>query len=210
MRGQGREERRSLRRVVAQRDDLLALVDHEHRHRIRGRQPAERVHRPGTGGDDHDRTAAALQRGRHPGPHQRRLAAARGPDHHQHAHGRQPSQAGLDLAVPAEEAVGVADVVGHQTQVRTDGSGLGQGCSDHQRGVLAQDRLLQGHQLRTGIDAQLGGEHPPGLVQGSQGLALAAGLVLRQGQQRPPPLPQRRLGRPGLRLGQDLPMVTRP
>ncbi len=52
-------------------------------------------------------------------------------------------------------------------------------------------------------------EHLAGLAQGAQGVTLPPGLILGQGQQRPPPLPQRRLGRAGLSFGQDLAMAAR-
>ena len=130
-------------RVVAQRDRLLALVDHQDRHRTRRRQRGERVHRTGTRGDHHDTTAVALQRGSHPGSHQRRLAAARGSDHREHADRRQPAETRLDLAVAPEEAVGVVDVVGHQAQVGAGRARLRQRRRGDQRRVLAQDRLFQ-------------------------------------------------------------------
>ena len=52
-------------------------------------------------------------------------------------------------------------------------------------------------------------ERRAGLMQGAQRVTLPADLVLGQRQQRPPPLPQRGLGRPGLSLGEHLPMVPR-
>ena len=90
-------------------------------------------------------TTAALQRGRDPGPHQRRLPAcptARPPPASPRP---QPSQAGLDLTVPAEEARRCR----RRRRAPAHGTGqtalgLGQGRGDHQRGVVTQDRLLQG------------------------------------------------------------------
>ena len=208
MRGQRVEEPRLCRPVVAQGDRLLTLVDDEHRWRARRRHRGQRVHRPGTGGDHHDPAAVPLQRGRHPGPHQRRFAAARRSHHRQHADLSQPGQAGVDLSLPTEEAVGVADVVGHQTQVGTGGPGIGQGGGRNEGRVLAQDRLLQGDQVRPGIDTQLGRQDRAGLVQGAQSLTLPADPVLRQREQGPAALAQRSLGRPGLRLGQHLPVAA--
>ncbi len=46
-------------------------------------------------------------------------------------------------------------------------------------------------QVRPGIDAQLGGQRSARLAQRAQRLALTAGLVLGQGEQRPAPLAQR-------------------
>ena len=60
-------------------------------------------------------------------------------------------------AVPAEERLGVADVVGHQPHVRARRARLGRAVSD-QRRVLAQDRLLQRHQVGARVDAQLLGQ----------------------------------------------------
>ena len=150
-----------------------------------------------------------MQRGRHAGSNERRLPAARGSDHHQHANRGQPSQTRLDLAFAPEETIRVGDVVGHQAQVGADLRRFGQGRSGYQRGVLAKDRLLQRDQLRAGLDAQLADERRARLMQGAQRVTLPANLVLGQRQQRPPPLPQRGLGRPSLSLGEHLPMVTR-
>ena len=69
--GEGGEEHGLGVRVVAERDRLLALVDHQHRRRTRMRERGERVHGLGTRGDHDDPTAVALQRGRHTGSNQR-------------------------------------------------------------------------------------------------------------------------------------------
>ena len=208
MGGNGGEEPGLLAGVLAQGDGLLELIDDEDRDRSRRRECGERVHRVDAGGDHHDTTAVALQRGRHAGSHQRRLAAARWADHGEHADRGQPIQTGLDLDVAPEEAVGVIDAVGHEPQVRADGAGLGERRRDDQRRILAQDRLLQGDQVRTGLDSQLGAEHGAGLVQAAQRVGLPAGLILGQRQQRPAAFPQRRLGDAGLGLGQHLPVLA--
>ena len=47
------------------------------------------------------------------------------------------------------------------------------------------------------VDAQLVGEEPPGVAQRAQGVALPTAAVLREREDRPPPLPQRVLGHAG-------------
>ncbi len=121
---------------------------------------------------------------------------------------RQPAKALVDLDVTAEEPVGVVDVERQQTAVRALRAGhVAHSVGDEGR-VLAQDRLLQGDQLRPRIDAQLSGQHRARLAQGAQRLTLAAGLVLGQGEQCPAPLAQRRRGDQRLRLGQHLAVLA--
>jgi hypothetical protein len=60
---------------------------------------------------------------------------------------------------------------------------------DEQTGVLAQDRLLQGDELRPRVHPQFGDQHPPQLTQRPQRLALLTRLVLGERQQLPTRLP---------------------
>ena len=106
-------------------DGLLALVDDERRCRSARGQDGQRVRRVGARGDHHHRAAVALEHGRHPGPHQQRLAAARRP-HHRSTPTAPSAQAAGHVGVAAEERVGIGDVVGHETQVGAGGAGLGQ------------------------------------------------------------------------------------
>ena len=71
-------------------------------------------------------------------------------------------------------------------------------------GVLPQDRLLQGHHLRRRVDPELPGQDGAELAERAQRLALRAGLVLREGEQLPAALAQRRGAHQGLRLGEHL------
>jgi hypothetical protein len=187
--------------VIAEGQGLFTLVDHQHRCRPRHRKRGEGVAGVGARGHHDDLAPVTFEGRRHPGAHQRRLAAARRSHHRQHPGGRQAPQAGHHIRVSPEEPVGVAHVVGHQAQVRAGGAGLGQNRLGHQRRVLAQDRRLQGDQVRSRLQAQLGGQHGACPVEGAQRLALTAGLVLGQSQQRPTPFPQRRGGHH--RLGLD-------
>jgi hypothetical protein len=160
------EERLPLVGVPAQRHRLLALVDHQHRSLMRVRCRRQRIRRPGARRHDDNPAAVPLQRRRDPGAHQRGLAGTGRADDRQHSRVGEPAQALGHIGVPAEEPVGVTDVVGHQPQVRAHRTRLRQLLGD-QGGVLAQDRLLQGHQVGAGIQAQLFGQHPPRPVQGA-------------------------------------------
>ena len=70
MGGEGGEEGRLHRRVVAEGERLLALVDHQDRGWTPRRKSDQRVQRSRARGDHHDLTAVALQRGGHAGPDQ--------------------------------------------------------------------------------------------------------------------------------------------
>ncbi len=208
--GQSREEAGLLAGVVAQGDCLLALVHDQRRSRARDRHRSECVHRMGSRRHHHHPATVALERGNDTSPQQRRLAAAGRSHDRQHPDRAQPAQALRYLGVAAEEGVGVGHVVWHQPQIWAAGAGLGQGRVSHQRGVLAQDRLLQGDQLGPGVHAQLARQHRAGLMQGPQRFALPAGLVLRKSQQGPAPLPQGGLGHPRVGLGQHVAVAARP
>ncbi len=145
----------------------------------------------------------------HARSHQGRLPAARRTDHSQHPNRRQPAQALGDVGVASEEPVGVADLVGDQAGVRAGGRRFGAELVRGERGVLAEDRLFEGDQLRARVDPELGGQHRAGAMQRPQRLALPAGLVLRGREQGPPPLPQRRLGHPDLGLAQHVAVAAR-
>ena len=203
--GQRREESGLLVAVLAQRQRLFALVDDQHRVAVHG-EPRERVDRMGARRHHHDTATRPLQGGRDPGANERRLARTRRPDDGEHAGRSQPAHTLRDLEVAPEEALGVTDVIGHQTEVRARQAGLGGYRLDHQGRVLAQDRLLHRNQLRPRIQTQLGCQHGSCLTQRPQRLALAAGQVLGQGHERPAPFAQRRLCHPGLGLPEHLPV----
>ena len=154
--------------------------------------------------------ALALKCGGDPSPHQRRLAATRRADHGEHPGRGQPPETGLDIVLPSEVRVGVADVVRDQATVRACRAGLGKGDGGRQRRILAQDGLLQGDEIGARLQSQLGDQNTASLAQTSQGVALASRLVLGEGQQRPPALAQRRLGGAGLGLAQDVAVATGP
>ena len=196
-----------LSRVGAQRDGFLALVDDEHGVTL-CRECRERIHRRRAGGDHHDPTAVALEGRRDAGAHERRLAAPGGSDHDQHAVRRQPVQALVDLDVTPEEPVGVVDVERNEATVGALRAGHARHAVGDQVRILAEDRLLQGDQVRPGIDAQLGGQHRARLAQRAQRLTLTASLVLGEGEQGPAALAERLAGDERLCLGQHLPVLA--
>ena len=69
---------------------------------------------------------------------------------------------------------------------RRSGVELARQIADEQlrleRGVLAQDRLLEATELRARLDADLGDEHPARLAVGLQRLGLAAAAIEREHQ----------------------------
>ena len=75
-------------------------------------------------------------------------------------------------------------------------------------GVLTQDRLLERDQVGTGVQPQVPSQDDPDPAQRAQRLRLPSGEVLRLGQQRPAPLPQRRGLDHRRRLGQHLGVVA--
>jgi hypothetical protein len=104
---------------VGDSEQLLELVDHHHRCPIdHGQRLGHRRVRIGSGHEHHRRSPLSSQSRDQPGPHQGRLAATRGAGHHQQRIRPQPVEARRHLGVPAEEHVGVGDVVGRQSLVR--------------------------------------------------------------------------------------------
>ena len=109
----------------------------------------------------------------------------------------------LDVAVAAEEPLGVVDVV----RLEPLPGALGRsrpGLRDEEAGVLLQDRLLEGQHLRRRVDPELPGQDGAQLAQGAQRLALGAGLVLREDEELPAALAQRRGAHQRVRLGHHL------
>ena len=173
-----------------------------------GRRPGERIHGVSARRDHDDPVAGS----------RRRVAAipARTSDDFPTPDGPitvttpasvEPSHARRHVRVTTEEDVGVVDVVMDQTRVRASRAGIGGHRHRSKRRVVPQDRLLERDQVGTGIESQLGGEHRAGTMKGAQRVALLAGLVLRQREQRPPTLSQRRLGDPSSASRQHLPVT---
>ena len=165
----------------------------------------ELLARAGAGGHHADPAARVDHAGRNAGADQGGLAEPRRADHGEHVPGLQDVPAGLQVGVATEELLGVGDVVGAQPPVGAPAVPVRPGTPrDQQRVVLSQDRLLQRTQLRAGVDAQAFHEHRACLGDGSQCLALPAGLVLGRGKQPPAPLAQRRRAHHRLGLRQHL------
>ena len=117
-------------------------------------------------------------------------------------------EAESDVAVAAEEALVVVDVVGHEAQVGAGVAGPLPGFGGVEVGVLAEDGLLEFSEAGAGVDAELVDEAAPDSGDGAQGFALPAGAVLGQGQQLPPALPQWSGVGQCLGLGEDLAVVA--
>ena len=160
-------------------------------------------------GEHRNGLPAAMEPRYEAGSHQRRLATTRRAGNHQDCGPLQAPQARRHLPVPPEERLGVTHVVGQESLVRAvPGHNSGLGGRD-QLAVLTQDRRLQRHQLGPRFDAELFDERVPGPTERSQCICLASAPVLGQRQDRPPALPQRRLGRPDPAVGRDEPMLAR-
>ena len=206
MGGEGGEESRLFGRVLAQDDGFLALVDHEHRHRTRvgnavsasiGRAPGvmTTTRRPlrCSAAATPARTSDDLPQPEGPTTASTPTAASR------------RRHTSTSASRPKKPSVSSTSY-GTRPKYGQTAPGSGSASGDERR-VLTQDRLLQRDQVGAGVDAQLGDQHRPRPVQRAQRVTLAARLILGQGEQRPPALAQRRLGHPGLRLGQHLPVL---
>ena len=155
------------------------------------------------GGDHDDPHPVAAQGGGDACADQRGLAAPRRPDDGEDRAVGQPSQTRGDVGIPTEEHLRVVDVVRLESPVRAHRARLRQRALHDQRRILPQDRLLQGGDLRSRIQAEFTIKHRAELAERAQRLTLTAGLVLRGGQQRPPTFAQRGLSHQRLRLRQD-------
>ena len=117
---QAAEELRPLGGVVAERERLLALVDHQHRPRTRRRHRRQRRIGCAPGViSDHPLTGPP-QRGGDPGTQQRRLTAPGRPDHRQGGRAAKQVQTHLQVRVTTEERLRIVDVVRRQALVRAD------------------------------------------------------------------------------------------
>ena len=74
-------------------------------------------------------------------------------------------------------------------------------------GLLAQDRRLESGHLGSGVEPELGDQDPAQLMQGPQRVGLLPDAVLREREQLPPTLPQRRLLHQPAGLGERLGML---
>ena len=131
-------------------------------------------------------------------PLYRQTAAATGGGTVEATHARE------DVVLAAEVGRGITDVVGNQSQVGADRAHRRPGGLDHQRGVLPQNCLLELGERRAPVQSELLDQGRPGAMEGSQGLRLAAGPVLRQGQQLPSSFSGGLLGHHALQLAKDL------
>ena len=75
-------------------------------------------------------------------------------------------------------------------------------------GIVREDRVLEPPQLGAGLERQLLREHPPRLVEGLEGVGLAAAAVQREHQLPPQPLPERVLLERRTKGGDDLAMLS--
>ena len=163
------------------------------------------------GSDHHDPASVALQRGGHPGSHQRRLAAARRSDHREHPDRGQPAQAGSRPRRRVRRShrchrCRTARRPRYGQAAPGSGSAVAATSDGSWRRIACSNATRSG----PGSTPSSRDEHRAGPVQRAQGVTLAAGLILGQRQQRPPALPQRRLGHPRLRLAQHLADGVRP
>ena len=130
-----------------------------------------------SGRDDHDPLPLLLQRRSEAGPDQRGLARTGRAHDCQHAVRGEPAQAGGHLRLTSEEPLGVDGRVGDQAGPRAAAARLGHGVRRRQRPVLAQDRLLQRDQIRSGVETELADEDAAGFVDRAERSRLVAGLV---------------------------------
>lgn len=132
----------------------------------------------------------AAQRRDDAGTHQRRLTAPGRAEDGEDALGLETLMGESDVAVAAEEALVVIDVVGHEAEVGAGVAGALPNLGGVEVGVVAEDGLLEFSEPRAWVDAKLVDEATPDPGDGAQGFALPSGAVLGKGQQLPPALPQ--------------------
>ena len=113
------------------------------------------------------------------------------------------------LLLATEVPFGVHHARGRQAEVRTLRARGSEHPVGQQRGILAEDRLLQLGELRARIQSELGGEQPPRPAHGGERVRLPTLPVLRHAQHDPAPLAQRCLGDAGPRRCGHLLNLTR-
>ena len=139
-RGERLGEPRALGGIGAQRDHLLELIDHDHERRAARcspssrsratsavgvarlsradrRQRGERVHRM-TAGPHRQDPVAARRAAAHAGVDERALADARRPEHREQRRAHEPVREALDLALAADEVVGVGGAIRGEPGIR--------------------------------------------------------------------------------------------
>ena len=114
-----------------------------------------------------------------------------------------------ELLLATEVPFGVAHPRGGQAEVRTLGARGAEHPVGQQRGVLAEDRLLQLGELDARIQTEFGSEQPPRPAHSVERVRLPTLAVLRHAQHDPAPLAQRCLGDTGARQRGDLLNLTR-
>ncbi len=107
------------------------------------------------------------------------------------------------LGAADKESNGGRQLPGHDGVEPGD---AGYGVSDRQVGVVGQHRLVYPLQLRSGIDAQLLGQHRAGLAVDIQRLGATPTAVQGQHQLGPHPLPQRMFGGQRDQVGDQFPV----
>ena len=113
------------------------------------------------------------------------------------------------LPLTTEVPLGVPHARGRQAEVRTLRARGPEHPVGQQRGILAEDRLLELGELRTRIQTELGGEQPPRPAHRGERIRLPTLPVLRHAKHDPAPLAQRCLGDAGARQRGHLRNLTR-
>ena len=190
--------------VVAQGEQLLGLVDHQRSGLAAGPGRGQGPDGVPSWGDEVAVLPLAGQRRDDAGTNQRRLPAPGRAEDGEDALGLETLVGESDVAVAAEEALVVVDVVGHEAQVGAGVAGALPGFRGVEVGVLAEDGPLELSERWARVDAELVDEAAPDVGDGAQGFALPAGAILGQGQQLPPAFPQWSGVGQCLGLGEDL------
>lgn len=167
-------------------------------------QRDELLERSRTGRDEQHVVAGGAERRDDAGAHEGGLAGPGRADDREHAGRIESFEAGPDVRLPAEEAVGVLFLVGEQTGVGAARRDVGERVGAEELRIVAQDRRLERGELMPGVDTELLAQALTGTPQGHERVCLMAGLVERRGQQRPPTFAQRCLGDQPRRFVQHL------
>ena len=179
-------------------EELLELVDDDDVGAPSAVKRVAKLRGDRGGGRDHpNREASTGEGGDDAREDERRLAASRWPRDRDERRTVEAGEDGRDVGIPTEELLPVIDPIRMQALVRAVRARLRTAGRRQERGILVQDRGLEGGELRAGLDPELGREPDAGGPQGGEGVGLPSAAVERGREQAPPTLAQRLLANQG-------------
>jgi hypothetical protein len=201
------EEPPGLIRVT--REGLLALVDDQQRLMVVPVHVAERLKRT-LARSDHDHADASRREVRADSrPDEGRLSYAGRPRDEEHIMLLERLQPSVQFLLTSEVALGIFHAGGRKAEVRALRARRPERDRGLEFGILAEDRLLEGGELSTGVQTEFRGEQLPPSPDTAQRVGLSPLAILRQAEDHPSTLSHRRLRDSGSCLCDDVEQVTR-